>query len=328
MVMTARSQPGFSLIEILVVMAIIGILAALIVVSAKSFGVGSKRERSTAILGGLLQVVELQAAEHGSRPSPAEHPLAASEEPRGIFLRALGISVAATGEALVGVPAIQVRGADRARVLGPDDRFADPKVPTLYGMERSQLGILGVRAAGVTQFRKLPQSITPTDNPATMGFVDQGEGTAQASVGFMEQLLDRAGNRGDLLALGALRHAADDAIFPLANGRVLSPDAEHDGLDHWEPGRLAEGVLPSGMTSWRRYVLPGLSIVDAWGVEILYYLDDFGHHHFVSAGADGCFAVAPGDNHTVDTLDPFAPPSGDDHDGQHDNIQVGSGINR
>ena len=115
---------GFSLIELLITIAIIATLASLVVASVSSFSTGSKRAKTDSILGAVRSGLEMSVAEQGAAASPAEHPLAGSLEPRSIFVRAAGGLVAQIGVALSGVPLAKVQASAHARVLLADDCFA------------------------------------------------------------------------------------------------------------------------------------------------------------------------------------------------------------
>ncbi len=78
---------------------------------------------------------------------------------------------------------------------------------------------------------------------------------------------------------------------------------------------------------WRRYRLPGSAIYDAWGNEVLMTVNTDGDAGFTSAGADGVFRWNPGKNHRLDTDSRATAPSGDDTDGQLDNLVEGFGRN-
>jgi hypothetical protein len=270
--------------------------------------------------------VDLTAAESGSRPSPAEHPLAGSRAPRTLFVRATdGSAVSSAGLALTGVPPSQVRPADRTRVLAGDDRFADPGIPMLFGLERGQIGILGARLQTVTERRRLPTSIRVSDDPDTLGLRDAPDGTPDRHSTVLDRIFDRGGIRSELLDLNALREPESTFDQAFLGGRVLLDQAPGNGEEHWKPGLIAAGLLPSGAISWQPYRLPGLSVVDAWGREVLVSIDDRGALTLISAGADGVFVIDPGTDGILDSSDPRAPAANGDRDGRRDNLMSGQG---
>lgn len=77
------------------------------------------------------------------------------------------------------------------------------------------------------------------------------------------------------------------------NPRLWSDDP---GREIWEPGRIrvSNDDQLEGDGLWYSYLLRGPAIYDSWGREILYARNDAGGFYLVSAGEDGCFAIAPG----------------------------------
>jgi len=323
---------AFSTIEMLVVITIIAVLAGLLVASARAFGIGSRRTKSVSILAVVRTGLELVAANQGSRPSPCEHPLAASKDPRPTFTRAPRSPVAVTacittGMALRGIPADQVMSAlsgGRGLVLLDDDRFADSAAPQYFGVERGRMGILGAGVAAVTAYRKLPPSFTgdPTA-PANsaVGVSVAPDGVAADHGAVIDQVFAIAGIASELVSLGGLRAPPVAFIHPITsspvNSRLVSDiAATATGADRWKPGLIRDGAL-----GWKTSAIPGSILVDAWGREILYSLAANGAIILESAGADGCFRFAPGPDGTLDTTDPFASaPANQDRDGTRDNL--------
>ena len=324
MVTESRVRPAFSLIELLTVIAIIATLSALLVASAGALSSGSKKSRTDSILGAVRNAVELTLAEQGMAASAAEHPLAGSREPRTTFVRANGGAVAATGVALVlsGRTTIaDVQSGKQSRVLLPEDRFADPAVPQLYGTPRHRLGILGVPQAGVTKYRKLPTNLDASVDPDSLpdgDYLIAPKGTPQDHQAHLERLLGAAAG-SELASLGALRTPPADYTVAIAYGRVLTSG---NGVERWKPDHIRDGTLSSGpgagQPAWKPYRLPGVAIYDGWGTEVLYAVKPSGFA-VISAGADRVFRFDPGKDHTVATAADANDPAGDDRDGSLDN---------
>ncbi|MBA3685089.1 MAG: type II secretion system protein [Planctomycetes bacterium] len=323
----SRPSNGFSIIEMLVVISIIALLSALIVFGATAFGIGGKRAKTGSIVATVRNALDLAAADRGSRPAPAEHPLAGSLAPRLEFVRAGGGAVSANGVALIGVPLIQVAAAAQDRVLLADDLFADPDVPQLFALRRDACTILGMPQVTVTQARKLPPNLTATDAPDVAGFLIAPSGDAGQNREIIEQVLGRGGLSSELAGLGGLSEPAPAYTVAVINGRVLTDvPVGGGGATRWKRGHVADGIHPTEAPAknWKPYRLPGLAVVDAWGTELLYGVSDTGVLSVTSAGADGAFAIDPGKNGMLET-GIGATPQGDDSDGRTDNIVSGGG---
>lgn len=321
------TRPAFSLIELLVVVAIIAVLSAMIVASTGAFTGGSKKARTDAILAGLRSALELTIADSGAAATAAEHPLAGSREPRSPFVRQGGGAVATTGLALTGVPLTQVAAGARSRVLLSDDLYADASAPHLYGMERAWLGILGMPQSVVTQYRRLPTTITAATDPDSTAILPDHlhlvtpTGTPDQHAAHIDRLLGAAGG-SELAALGALRTPSEAFTYPLVQGRLLTDIAPGGGDQEWE-GRIQDGTV-AGNPAWKTYRLPGLAIYDAWGSEVLYRIHR-GSVTVMSPGKDRTFRWDPGENNTLDTAADADTPVGDDRDGRTDNRVQGMG---
>jgi prepilin-type N-terminal cleavage/methylation domain-containing protein len=96
-----KSRRAFTLIEMLVVIAIIGILAALIVGAASRAGAGKVRSRVQTELAGLVSVIGQYYKEHGYYPqdntnnpalSPLYHELTGIEITDNVLLNDFGIA--------------------------------------------------------------------------------------------------------------------------------------------------------------------------------------------------------------------------------------------
>lgn len=332
------AQRGFTMIELLVVVAIMTVLSGMILAAIGMFGFGSKRERTNTVLATLRTALEMERAERGGIAAPAEHPLAGSLAPRLAFVRADGSTpLAASGIALRGVLPGQVAASQRGRVLAGNDLFADPRVPALYGLRRDRIGILGVPQGVVTVYRRLPNSVTTADDPddpvrfPAHRHLEMAAGVPADTSRALEHLFGSGTVRSELAALGALtepasRFAVTDFADPEFDLRVATDVAfGAGGSTRWEPGRLRDGTIPSGpeagLPNWKPYRLPGLALYDAWGGEILFSLSANGGVRLLSAGRDGCFRWSPGQDGEFQTVSDADAPSGDDEDSTRDNLE-------
>jgi len=174
--MTYRNRQAFTMIELLVVISIISVLAALVITGAAALGIGSKREKTKTILGAARKGIELTIAMKGGSISPVEHPLAGSRAlgSRFLFQRyttptglgtsmpAAGIQLDTTSIALAGLNStLQLpagSGADIQLML-PSDLYADPKSYLLFGLKREYIGVLGALQKRVTKYILLPKPL-------------------------------------------------------------------------------------------------------------------------------------------------------------------------
>jgi len=332
---------GFTTIELLTVVSIIAILSTLILAAALAVRGSADATRSRAIVAAVCVALETIAAERGSAPAPAPHPLAGSRAPRATFVRdgttaGYAGAVASGGLAYRAADPAAVPSAARGAVLLPGDRWAgaaDPAgcpLPFAYGARRAELGVVG-SGTGIETWRRLPRPErrysddgttlrTPLDGPAYPAgefLVDAG-GTVPQRIGATRHAIEAsfgAEQLSELAALGAVRsvEAADLA------GGLLARDPDGDPpTPRWESGRYFDG------SAWVVYALAGTALYDAWGNEICYRLSADGRTPIVtSAGKDGVLAIDPGPDRVLQSP-PTGPPAGDDRDGAADNIVEGT----
>ncbi|MBA3683922.1 MAG: prepilin-type N-terminal cleavage/methylation domain-containing protein [Planctomycetes bacterium] len=327
-----RRARAFSLIELLVTIAIIATLAGMILVGANAISGGAKKSKTNSILGALRSALEVTFAERGVFASPGEHPLAGSAPTRPAFIRLVGgTAVATTGVALTGITLAQVpAGAQQTRVLLTDDLLSDPRAPQLFGMPRYRLGVLGVPQATVTAYRKLPVATTAAQDPDDLlRFPDRQyliapSGVPADNAAHLMQLLGTIATP-ELTALGALHEPPSACATPLFGAQVLSSVAAGGaGSSRWKPDHVLDGTIPSGpeagQPNWKPYRLPGLACYDAWGTEILYSVREGNRMAVLSAGRDRCFRWDPGKNGILATTADATSPVTDDADGGTDNL--------
>lgn len=282
---------AFTLIELLVTVAIIAVLAGLILAGAGPLRQQAMRQRTQATIQNVLQALATQAATSGGSIDPTEHPLAGSQAPRPAFVRASGGNVAATGEALRGVALGELADAGAAdRLLLPDDRYAEPGVPLLYGLERRAIGILGAPRSEVTAYRRLTVARGVTTVASTAGFAVVPDADTQAHDREVRRLLGE-GVLAELSAQNAAWAPPDDLTVNLAwQDRVwagpITTTSRRPGSRMTDPGDGQD----------KPYRIRGLGIYDAWGRELLFAPAPGGGLRLGSAGRDGGFrfSAAPG----------------------------------
>jgi len=332
----ARFPCAFTLIEMLVVVAIIAVLAGLLLASVGTVREKVKRGRSQATLALVATAIEGRAAATGGAVAPGEHPLAGSAAPRPGFIRnADGSAVASIGEAYRVQDAAWLPSGFRPRILRNNDHFVGSpawSVPGLYGLRRAEIGIFGAWDRRVTTWRNLPRPSSRFDADSD-GLLDFTAGGADPALYFDQQFLvgeldaDAVARSravveqmlasevmAELAKLKAIR-TYDGSAGVLANGFV----AELGTVPQWKPGTLQVAG------AWHRYGILGTSVVDAWGVEILFGTSASGGAVFTSAGRDGFFRWDHGPDATFQTTANATQAAGDDRDGSSDNIQAGGG---
>ncbi len=159
----ARRQLAFTMIELLVVVAIMAILAAMILVAVGTFGENAKKRKTDTIIQAVRQGIELAVAAKGSAISPTEHPFSGSRAPRFPFKRVDGSTVSTTGLAYKGLSTTLVMTSEQNKLLLGTDRFADDRVPLLFGGLRQEIGVLQSLRKVVTKYRLLPMPPKPAN---------------------------------------------------------------------------------------------------------------------------------------------------------------------
>ncbi len=153
-----RHRDGLTRWDVLMVVAVVVGSAFLTVLAGnRALTSGTRKAKTQAILAAVRKGIELTIANRSGVITPIEHPFAGSNAPRWRFVRvADGSAVAAEGEALLADP-LRIGDADaRTRVLTADDIYADERLPLLFGLPRSRIGILGTINPRVSKARRLP----------------------------------------------------------------------------------------------------------------------------------------------------------------------------
>ncbi len=309
-----RNRPAFTLVELLTVIAIIALLAGMLLAVAGVMRGRGKEAQTRGIIAIVLQAVEAHRIDKGGAPSACEHPLAGTAPPAAVFQRADGTSIASNAlRPMIHGPtaAAQVDAACRDQLALPDDRFADPSVPLLYGLSRQRCTVLGPVASGVTWRHQVspPQQgsgIAASQlDPAGPGYPRIGSlqgGTTFATQAGRDQtrtidyLLGAGGFEAELARLGGLRAPPDDDPAKLIRHQRVWSDASIGGPEAKVP-TLADGTP---------YLLRGKNLYDAFGHELLYCVVQGGAIQVLSAGRDGGFVTRAGPDGVLGTADDLA----------------------
>ncbi|MDA3963066.1 MAG: type II secretion system protein [Planctomycetota bacterium] len=337
------TRRAFSLIELLVVMSIIAALASLLLVVINVLWDQSKEAKTRAIIALVHQAVGAQVAERATAFSTAEHPLTGTKPTRSAFVRAAdGSAVATTGTAYVGIAPSDCSGtyASRAtQVMLRDDIFADSAVPGLVGLPRASMRRLGARIREVTEFRWHPSGLTPGADPDASGKLVRPPEPSQANaaakrlkgIAIHDQTVRQIINEGlredfgQLGALGDKQHGVDGLVWARDYRILVDPTP----LPRWQGNAMLVGssdadVIAAGAAvgGWVRYWQPGITLLDAWGNELVIADVPGGRIGVISTGADGAFAVRPADdnNGTISTDARLTSFATGDADARTDNL--------
>ncbi|MBA2480971.1 MAG: type II secretion system protein [Planctomycetes bacterium] len=346
--MVKLPRSGFTMLELLMVVAIIAILTGMILAVVGPVRRSVMKGKTNAILAEVRLALATVAAD-GSQIAPVEHPLAgtalpAPGFPRPIFLRADGTPVNLTAEAIIVTDMTWVDVTFRPRVMLPNDRFRGVvtagDLPLLYGMPRGRIGILGAADENITTYRRLPSLKVGYDkspgvlkDPTSANYPDDAF-LIKPTISPPDKLEDRSTkavdyllsfHRAGILQKGGIFTSGADGIT-LFNNRVWTaqPSAnptpgvkkkDYETFPNWQPGRVLDG-------SWIRYRLRGSAIYDAWGNEILCSMGANDAIRLESAGNDGVFRWFPGQDGVYQTNPTDLAASGDDLNGELDNVSA------
>jgi antitoxin (DNA-binding transcriptional repressor) of toxin-antitoxin stability system len=339
------SRAGSSLFVVLLILVIVAMIALVLQPLGRNcYGPGYKKAKTQTILAAMRKGIELTLANRGGPVAPiAEHPFAGSQAPRWSFVRAAdGSEVASEGEALFADPQ-RIDEAARARTLAADDVYADPRLPFLFGLPRSRIGLLNAVNPRVSGARRLPAGDGALPSPYDDGRYPGSAWPAGGLPSTDHQEASRAalqrwfsGNSAleELAGLGAivgdaspLRPRIDQPVGSQPVAGVAMPlawvAADADCSPHWVPGCVYLPLTGATAPRWRRYRLSGTAIYDAWGNEVLTTVAANGDLRIESAGTDGVFRWDPGKDHRLQTAARADQPAGDDRDGSRDNIFAG-----
>lgn len=301
----ADRRRGFTLLELLVVIVIISILASILLVVVNLIARQTDEEKTRAILGTIDSGVErytIDAGGVGFRPAP--HPLLQTADNRGGGFVNGGL-------------------------------MADPETPFFFGWPARWAGVFGVPQQNVV-------ANMSAEHVAIYGLGQLAvDGTPEDTRQLLQHVLAHSDAESELRSMDALIEttasslglsAADFDARLILNGTLYTEQGTDpdEGLPEWsaDPARLRLASTQSAR--WKEYRLPGVSIVDAWGNDVIVaYGRQSSTHAFVSAGPDGALAIDPGKDRIVDsTVHPGDDPDGqtydgDDRDGRPDNLVSG-----
>ncbi|GEM_PF-3287490 len=282
--MPHRSRQAFTLIEMLVVIAIISVLAALILTGAQALGIGSKREKTRTILAAVSKGINLTIASKGGSVSPVEHPLAGSRAPRFQFKRFTppndapgsvnaGTALDTASVALEGLlSTTQLPGgsgnSSANDLLLPSDLYADQASYLLFGMKREYIGTLGALQKRVTKYILLPKPLQgqpslsatlyptlttaalqqytiPTDNQD----VDPTFGHPLSNKQAIDYVFGSSNVQAELSSLNAL-HSADPTTAANMSGGTTLTNSDNAFRNPINPKNItSSGTPPSGLSA-------------------------------------------------------------------------------
>jgi prepilin-type N-terminal cleavage/methylation domain-containing protein len=163
-------RSAFTMIELLVVISIMALLAAITMMSVKALGIGSKKAATETIIAAVRKGITLAEADRGGSVSAVEHPFAGSRAPRFAFRTASNVAVPTGTEAAYG-PAVTdpatVTNSGGWALLLPSDVFANPAIPHLFGFRREYIYVLGSQQKRVTQYMRLPKPTPIVPRPTS-----------------------------------------------------------------------------------------------------------------------------------------------------------------
>jgi prepilin-type N-terminal cleavage/methylation domain-containing protein len=233
---------------------------------------------------------------------------------------------------------------------------SDSDAPLMFGAQRQYLTILGT-GFGLHSVRRLPV-LSPQndrngdgklDNPpylenpgAGVAYpntldIAQGDLTDPAKMEIeQKKLFDYILGPEVLSELTSLQGiitadnstTTDQETIPISNNRVrgFTTGGTPMTVAKWDP-QVMTGKVGSLVRdvdgSWKPYRLRGPALYDAWKHEIFCFLASNGSLVFESAGRDGVLRWHPGGDGVYQTNASDDTPSGDDRDGQRDNLLTG-----
>jgi prepilin-type N-terminal cleavage/methylation domain-containing protein len=306
---------GLTILELLAVIAIIALLAGMVLGVSAVVRENATKQRVRAGIQLVRSALEARA-NSGALITPVAHPFANTSASvgagRAVFIRSgtagfsAGAAVSRSGSMAIEVDdPLWIASAERTRVLRHDDAFegleADGDAPHLRGLTRRELSVLGT-AAGLIDHIRLP-------NPGVMRWADRNnDGVLDTPYDFSTGAYQRS--QWWAIEAGDLTTNAVEQNGPDFWNRILGPETADEltkirflrtSPTTWPLGagnrvRLPpeSAVDPVGASllvagTARPYRLRGVAMYDAWGTEIISYLDDDKRLIIESAGKDGHF---------------------------------------
>jgi len=231
-----------------------------------------------------------------------------------------------------------------------DDIFAcaidpakPPSSPLLLGVRRKHLGILGADQTFRTRHWRVslpvrnPPNFSANIDNSPLRVPQSGiDGIPADNKRLLDYVFGSSNAMSELAKLKAVWDSSADPVFnqpwPAVSPLVVSDKPAGSACENtWKHGCFRD---PTAGNTWRSYRLPGLALYDAWNQELLYSISSTGRAILASAGKDGSFVIAPGDDHeysagftmthgasSFDHGKPLGPQAGaGDRDGTRDNV--------
>lgn len=270
---------AFTVVELLVVLAITAILAGLLLSAIAYAGKAAKPKKTATILNTLdTAFAQFTSDKGGAAIRPAPHPALTLVGNQGV------------------------------------DLCADKRWPMFFGWPVRSCGVIGSPQATViaamTAQQRIWFAVTDVNGDNAITAADGSAPLANRT--FLGYILAFGGADTTLRDLKALDEPTQAGGAPepgnIHAGTVWTGDgtANGDGHARWAaaPGRLKTGDWTDSGAKWKSYRLPGLTVYDAWGNEVVAVYDVArrdGGLRLVSAGKDGLLAIDPATGSAADS---------------------------
>jgi len=297
-----RKRSAFTLIEMMVVVAIIGILIAGVFRLVSAAGENAKRAKTIAVIQRVQNALSGFYAEYGTYPPVAQH---SSPDPY----------VEANAESGKEEKTSQLKSENACRAARAQPvafEFPNPKSMDDYiNMLYKDQGIMSVNqqlgqvAATLTKYQwqdvkifKFGMLSFLLPRVELMGGADLADGNDSdntPNMKFFNSLQWQKNNTGTLKAIRERENRAVSRWLPnlektLYGGMiVMGVNLSEDTTDETpDPTFFGSGQYPNGSSGGNKYVLQGMTIHDGWGRELYYFsAPPYQSYRIWSAGQNG-----------------------------------------